>query len=432
MRTLTAISTEKVGLMAGLKWAALPDYSGGKISADIRGKVKLAQAQKILIHSVDAGNGVNASLGMYTTNDFEPPTARALHSLAAAFVYARPKHLHLILAWRIDNRRVSVVIIQDGLPIADEIKTDPEAAKLIRDARAGKMGATGHKVFSNDPSSYADAEAITETELIEVASKGTKLVRVPPRPVFTLVVAITILSVIAGTYAAYHRNVQNKKRQLAERIEAEDPLPPYQEQLAARIGRLGLQRASVLEAMENFSALKVWANGWLLTQIECSVGQCIFTWERQGGTTDSLLKFSQGGVLLSESTVNKAKVLHKVGLQQGGLPSLAAAVPMKKVSNDYVNIYQLWTNANLSVSQNEELKEFKIWPTPTLGDTSRLSSDDTLKVRPIKVTTPFSLVKEVIKTTPEAVWWESFEIKYSPSDVEKNLQVTLNGNTYVR
>ena len=170
----------------------------------------------------------------------------------------------------------------------------------------------------------------------------------------------------------------------------------------------------------------------MLQKIECSVGKCVTSWERQGGTTEKLLAAHAGELLLVDSTPDIVKLVKNVPLKEGGIKDLASAEPITDAYTKYVNTYQHWGNAGIHITQSSKLDDFKIWPNPTSGDLSRLPKSFTLKARPIDVTVPLHLSTELILSTPAAVWWNSFTLKYSPSDMDKRLTVILKGNTYVR
>lgn len=432
MRTVIAFSAEKVGFVAGLKWVPLADYSGNKVTSDVRSKAGLAMAERIILHSANTGNAIQTALGMYAPNEFEKTSATVLHSLGAACVYAYPEHLHLILAWRLDEKKVAVIVVQNGLPIADEIKTELEAVQLMKSALSGKMGQTGHVIYTNDPKAFLGGTLATTEGFFKVASKSTKLTSIPVRKAY-IVGALSALALIAaGSAFAYQNHIKNERAKLAAQIAAEDPLPAYQALLAINIGRLGFDRAALLNVIAGFNDVKVWEGGWLLSQIECSVDQCVYTWQRDGGTTANLRAANPGAEVMAGSKSETVMLRRAVKLPLSGLRGLQDAVSQTAVTNDYVNTYQLWRNAKLGVEETEDLNDFKTWPTPVGGAADRLPKALTLKARKIAVTVPLPLAQEVVMSTPAAVWWSSLVLKYSPTEAQKLLTVTFTGNTYVQ
>lgn len=433
MKTALAFVENKAGFVAGLKWNPLVDYTGRtRVTNDVRAKTALAMAHKIVIHSVDTGQGIQSSLGMYSPNEFDDSVPKDLHSLAVAFVQAFPSNLHQILAWRIDEKKVAVIIVQNGLPEADEIKNDADAKALIKNARAGKLGFTGHVLYTNDPENFGDAETVDTAMLAKGASKASRLTKVPVKPIYLLAGLVALLVIVGGAAGSYIGYVNKQKAEVAKKMAATDPVPAYLDALSLKINKMGLDRKSLVATLNSIGDAEVWNRGWTLTQIECAAGYCISTWDRNGGTTAGLLAANPRDELMTESTSEKIKLRRTVPLTEGGAGSREAAVASSVALKDYVNTYQIWRNANLVVTEQEDPLEFKTWPTPTFGDISRLPKDITIQARPISVTVPYPLAAELIASTPTAVWWESFVLKYAANEAAGALTVTLQGKTYVK
>lgn len=433
MRTEIVYKEGRNGLVAGMKWANLRNYVGkGRITKDVRDKVKLTNAQKIVIHSVDNGQSLNSSVGMYLKNVLVPEKAKTLHSLAAAFVRRYPQHRNMVLLLKFDKAKFAFVVVHNGIPVADEIKTEPEAKKLLQEVLGGALEETGHVIFTNDNVGFSGYSDITAEEIMAVCNKATKLIALPPK-VSTLLVGSVLGICLAGAgFSSYQKHIDDENRIAKEREIAADPVAPYQSLLTANIKKLGLDRQSMIETLRILTAGDVWSSGWLLSKIDCTVSQCITTWSRNGGTTAMLLIAHPGEKLLVDSTEDMVKLMRAVPLTNGGIDKLDSAPLMEEAYVNYVNRYQNWKNAGIQVTQSNKIEDFKTWPKPVTGDIGRLPKSITLKARSIEVTVPLHLAAELIKETPEAVWWESFTLKYSPTDIEKRLTIILKGYTYVR
>lgn len=427
---------KKVGFVSGIKWIALQDHPGrNRVTADVRAKAALGMADKILIHSVDAGQGVQSTLGAYVANEFDVNAAavKTVHSLAVTFVLAFPENLNQILAWRIDKERVAVIVVQDGLPIVDEIKGDAEAVKLMKDALSGKLGGvSGHAIYSNDPPRFLNALSVEDTAFVKAANRSSKLINVPVRPAVVLALVTFAAVLLGGSAFAYTSHVKQAKAKILKEQAAQDPVPAYQDLLAVRIGHLGLDRRSMMDTLDALGNKDVLSEGWLLNQVECNAGQCITSWDRIGGTTAALLRAHPDEVLLPESTSEKAMLMRKMPLVESGLQGFGSAVPLAEARAEGTATFQMWRNAKINVSELEDPKEFKTWPTPNSGDLSRLPKELTLKAKPITVTLPYPLAVQAVKDSPKAIWWSSFILKYAPSDDTKRLMVTLQGQTYAK
>lgn len=433
MRTQKVLTTPKASLVAGLDWIALERPAKlWSLNKDLRGKIDLSGANRIVAHSANSGGTILNAMGMYAPNELEQiEGAKTLHSLAIAFIHAYPQHSESILVWRVGAKQAAIIVVQNGVPVADVVQDDADVIKLMKVALAGRMGARNHTIYTNDPVAFLDGIQIGEDTLLSTIGKATKLVRVPPRPA-VVASSIALLAVfgIGGLYAQHLAEVKKQERLAAQR-EAEDPLPPYEAILATSIGRLGIERKALLQLLSEVEKGGVWTQGWILTQIECTPGQCTYMWNRDGGITAALLAAFPKAQMLSDSNSEKVFLRHTVALPASGLPSLNHAVP-QKVAASYVNVYQVWRNAKVAVNENENPREFKVWPKPTQGNVSLLPSDATLKARPISVVVPLPLAKELVSSTPAAVWWSGIKIVYTPGEIQKLLNVTLTGSTYVR
>lgn len=434
MQTIIAFTDKKNGFVAGIKWVALAEYPGkNRFTADVRAKASLATADKVLVHSVDTGEGVHSTLGLYVEGIMaENTTAKKMYSLAVAFVLAFPNDLNQLLVWRIDEKRVVVVVVQNGMPIADEVRSEPDAITLIKNALGGKLGATGHVVYTNEPARFFNGTLVHEETFTKFANRSTKLRSIPVRtPVLAASIGILAL-LIGGSLYSYQKHIKDEKAALAARVAANDPMGPYLDLLAVRISKLGLDRKSLISALNSLESVEVVSYGWILIQIECSAGQCISTWDRAGGTTRALLAAHPKAELLMDSNSSKAKLRHVVPLVQGGLPVLSSAVPFDKAQSTNVETFQLWRNAGLAIQEIEDEKDFKTWPTPVAGDVALMPKGGILRARKLEVTVPFPLATQAVSETPPSVWWESFTLRYAPSDKTKRLTVKFQGNTYVR
>lgn len=433
MRTEIVYQEGKSALISGMKWQSLRNYNGeGKVTKDIRDKADLSSADKILIHTVSTEDGLMSSVGLYVNNDLTPIKVKNIYSLAVAFVQRYPENKNMVLALRFGETNISVIIIHNGIPVADEIKSEADAKKLVSEVLSGAMGESNYVVFSNDEVIAPNSRTVSEKELLGVCGKSSKLISLPPKKTLVLIISIVGLISVGIIYSVYSDHRIKERQLLIAKESAADPIAPYQAQLAGRIQKLGLDRSSIIETIAIISKGNVWSEGWMLQKIDCSVGKCITSWERQGGTTAALLSAYPNELLLVDSTPEIVKLVKTVPLKENGITSIENAEVMTDAYTKYVNTYQQWGNAGIHVTQSSKLEDFKIWPNPTSGELARLPKNVTLKARPVEVTVPLHLSNELIQSTPPGVWWNTFTLRYSPSDIEKRLTILFKGNTYVR
>lgn len=426
--TTVLFSDKKRGIVAGLDWRALQNHGSSNLAVkEIRYLANDHDASLIVVHAVDSGSGVQATLGMYSFDDPDEKRPRELHSLAALFVRAFPSYLNMILAWRLEHK-TAVIIIQGGMPIVDAIKDHAEANSLITKALNGEFGFSGHTLFSNDTETNALAELVSEELFWPICTKATRLSSVPIRKMAVIIFMMTVLLVVGGSMSAYEIDKSRKRTELEAQMKAQDPLPAYQDALAVNINKMGLDRESIRATFAQIQNYPVWESGWLLTKIECSALQCISAWDRKGGTTEKLLRSRVGEEMMPESTGEKVQLRWKSKLTASGIGNLVKATSESVARTQNTNTFQLWRNANINVSESTELK---VWPTPTIGNVGQLKNISTLRISPVGITVAQPLVAQIIDQTPAAIWWQSFVMTFSPGEKAQLLKVDFKGSTYV-
>lgn len=433
MRAEIIIQDGKNALVSGMKWQALRNYKGdGKVNKDIRDKAELSSAEKVVIHSVRTEQGVMSSLGLYVGNEFSALKAKNLFSLAIAFVQKFPENKNMVLVFEGPASSIAVIVVHNGIPVADEVKSLADAKRLVKDVLAGAMGESNYALYANSLEVVEAAQLITSADFLAGCNKASKVTGLPPKT--TIIAASLLVAVVSFgiIYSAYADHKKKEKEKIVASEAASDPIAPYQLKLGSALSKIGLDRGSIIETISLLSNGNVWSDGWILQKIDCVPMKCISSWERKGGITSDLLARHPGELLLVDSTLDLVRLVKNVPLKEGGLADLSAAQEMADVYTKYVDTYQQWGNAGINVTQSSKLEDFKTWPTPTAGDISRLPKTITLKARPVEVVVPLHLSTELILSTPPGVWWSSFTIKYSPSDIEKRLTVQFKGNTYVR
>lgn len=427
--TAVLFSAKKRGVVAGLDWRTLQHYGSSNLaSKEIRDLAKDHDASLILVHAVDSGSGVQATLGMYTFDDPDEKRPKELHSLGALLVRAFPTYLNMVLAWRLEHK-TAVIVVQGGMPIVDMIKDHDEANSLIAKTSNGEFGFSGHIFFSNDTEANPTAEKVDEDSFWRVCAKGTRLAGVPIRKMAVVIFFITVVLIVGGSVSALEMQKARKRAELQAQMKAADPLPAYQDLLAVNINQMGLDRKSIHATFAQIQDYPVWESGWLLTKIECAVEQCVSTWDRKGGTTANLLSSRKGEVMQPESTGEQIKLQWQSKLATAGIGDLAKATNEAIARTQNTNTFQVWRNAQIGVAESTE--QFKVWPTPTVGNVSQLPNASTLRSRSVEVTVVRPLVEQLLDQTPSAVWWKSFTMTFSPGDKAQLLKVNFKGSTYV-
>jgi hypothetical protein len=424
------LTDKKRGIVAGLEWRALSGYSTKKpVSNQVRELARTYEASLILIHAVETRHGVDASLGMFEIVDPEEKMPRDLYSLAALAVHAFSDQINAVLAWRLEQK-TAVVVIQGGIPVVDVVKDHAEAAALVHQALKGGFGFSDHRLFTNDLQAFSAGELIGADRIWRPCSKATRLTKVPVKASSVAGAMVVGLCLAVGSIGIYQWNAERDKAALRAQLAATDPVPGYLASLGEKINAMGFDRKALIGAIEELGKYPVWEAGWMLTQIDCAAGQCTSIWQRKGGTTPDLLAARKGEEMLAESTDDKVLLRWSSGLKLTGIRDQSKAIRKATAKLQNATAFQIWRNANISVSQSTE--DFKIWPLPTTGDPSRLPEDIVLRIRAVEVPVPYPLVRELIEETPPSIWWSGFSVVFSPGEAAQLLKVTLKGNVYVK
>lgn len=422
---------KKLAVVAGFNWRDLTSYPKGK-DKQVMEAARRYGANRVIVHAVDTGQGVHAKVGCYSFSDTHDVKPKEIHSAATLLVQTHPDIPQMILAWRVKENQIAVIVIQDSVPVLDEVFDDANALNTINKSLNGEFsGFTGHVVFTNDQDFYNNSEVISADDLARNIGKSTKLKSPPVDPVKAIAVPLVVLLVAGGGFML-HKIHQDREK--AKRIAAEkklDPIPGYQALLQSKINQMGYDRYSILRTIEQVKKYPVWQNGWLLSEINCEGENCVSVFTRMGGTTRELLMMRSGEDRLPSSTADKVELRWNSGFTPAGVGSFEKAMEKTLALSFNENVYQKWRNANIVVKESQS-DPFKTWPTPVEGDISRLPPEMTLKARAVSFDAPGPLAEEIIGTVPPSVYWTGFTLKVSLTDKSKLTMYNLRGVTYVR
>lgn len=443
----------KTALVAGLKWetllAAAPE-EGGKakrgaakaIDKQVRERAAEADASKIVV----ATSSARTAVGLYSEPDMDlegdsddgvkKVKPKVLHSMAAAFA-SKVGDTNAVMAYGLPgSSNYVIVVIEAGVPTIDEVKDSENSVSYVMQLVSGSTGFT-YLLYTNDFDTFASGEQITEEDLWSQVSKKTQLRARPMNVAVLLSFTVLLLVVVGGGYGwMKYKEAEVRKERLRQAALA-DPTPKYREALALQIGRLGMTRDAARKVLRTMQQQPLWADGWLLTKIECKLdgtGSCTSTWARTGGTTDALVAARKpfGEEISPASTNNEVRMTWKCAdLVESGianrieLPTNADSVVLS------TPIFQIWENAGIKAGVGVD--GYKVWPSAPGLDTKSVDSAVVIKSRPIEVVTTALLASEVIASAPSDVWWSSIsmEVKVA-SRADDSISVNLKGASYVR
>lgn len=429
--TQVIFRNKKRTVVAGLEWNVLGHYQAkNSVTPEIRAFATDNAADRIIVHAANVDGAVLATIGTTNIGELDESTGSEQHALAALFARSHPENANMVLAWCFE-KTVTLVVVQNGVPVVDLVRPIEEVSDFLEKVLEGRFNARGHAIFSNDTGVHPFAELISENDLWAASSKATRLGKIPYKR--SVIASILVTGVVAVCGFLHYQQLQADAKLKAAQaaLEAEDPLPSYQAALAANIGNLGFDRPSIKLTLQQVEVMDVWARGWLLRQIDCDRSRCTSTWDRKGGTTQSIIAARPNENYLPEESSEEVSVFAwPSALQKAGYTSKDRFEPEGIAKSDSRNVYQVWRNAGILIE--EQSKEFSVWPKPTSGNAVLLPRTASVLARPLSVSARYPFVQDLIDETPASVWWQSFTISFAPAGKSDQLKITLKGTSYVR
>jgi hypothetical protein len=460
MAVLIASETDRAVFIAGLSWATLAGRKN-KRNAEVRQLAKEADASSVLVVS----NGSNAAAGMFSEEELDsgaddilldPEEAekqrkrkrkKARHSLAAAFSRMAGNGF-AVLVYTVHATGEVVLIVSDaGVPQADEVKNSEDA----RSAAAGyAQGANGfsYAVYSNDSSLFPDAILVSDAQLWEASGRQSQIGSVPLDMVKLLGAVVVVLMIAGG--AIYWNEQQKAKRLRALALAAQeaDPLPRYLEARNAAMAKLGMAAPEITRLLGLIGQYPLSAGGWLLKSVECSVVAkgCISSWERSGGTTQSLLEARRlaGDLPLPEDAATDTRtvrLLRNPQIQVQGVASVQQLAEMSQAKLATANFAQKLENLGAMVKV--EGNGYTRWPSVPGLVMASVPPSQMVQAMKVEISVEAALAGPLVASLPSWIWINGIkvDVEMLASGAESTsggaapapkLQAVFQGMSYVR
>lgn len=426
------LETSAGALLGGLKWAPLVGKPG---------RVALNQARAMhdgVSHAVLLAGAEVASYGLFGRRVSEEGEAlpRQMVSAAAAFalrVGAQEPDAALVLHLADPNdgaaERCYVVVLHNGVPVADEITSKTDALNLI--------GSTA-RVYADDDVSFPRCEPADLEWLAQGAGKAARIQAIPLDPWPLLVGGLVVLALAAGWMGMKrYQRIQEERRIAAEAARA-DPVPKYLGALEAQSPQMASQREGIARMADRLFALPVAVPGWRLQTAECLAREqvCVAQWRRVGGTFVDLERALPGQTLqpvLAAQTglaeLDLAQTRQSVTVERASLLSDAQRLPtLRQVHDRFGPQLQVWKTAKLGV----DLRAPRLWPSvpevPAGFTHARALQAGDFLVRDV----PGPFVHELIREAPAPMSWERLRLVVEDNpDPLGRLKFELSGSLYV-
>lgn len=433
--TVSVIEHEGQPFVAGLRWELM---TGGKMpSKKVLLRLAAEQSAKKLV-VVSCGSA--STVGLFSpldadfasSEDAKVSSLKRAHSLAAAFSQMVGDRDAVLLYVLPGGQKTSVVVLEAGLPVLDEVRSLAEANKIVG-RYMPEDGGGRHVVYAN--TGHDGAQFVTTEDLARHLGDPTLLLNAPVNVRARVGVVVAVFAACAAFYLYQSHADQVARRTLAEQRKKADPLPKYRSAVQGAIGTVGVGREDLLKAMNAVQAYPLRVAGWSLASVECHAqseeGACISTWKRDGGTASALeTAMKPHGLSISAiESVDEVKMLQKVGLLLNAGPrEFAEMVSLAQAGNGRLVTQQIWANAGITLDHKGE---YRPWPEVDV-DLSKLPIDAMAMVRPVEVDVPPGMAGEVVRSAPPDVWWNGFVYSVDPSKEDSMLKVFVKGASYVR
>jgi hypothetical protein len=446
MATKIVSQSGKQGLVAGLTW--VPLVSGQKNQAgEVRRILKESEATKIAIVSGKADHDqadpkkskdvlVGATIGLFVPEDDDAdPTVKSaskLHSLALAFANFVGRN-NAIIGYQIkDSPFCAIIVIEDGVPILDDVRMSESAQELASQYSSGAVGLVYH-LYTNNLGVFPNGDAVNDETLWGKVSKETLIISKPldMRALFGGLMALIILG---GSFYAYtHYEKEAARKKMIAEAKANNPVAKYEAELIPKLGSLGLNATSILSVLTALEGHVVRDSGWMLKSINCTTQsrQCTSYWQRDGGVSDELVasRSAQGDELFGEIAQNTASFKLPIKFEASGI-NTKEELPLAQADIKYsIPIYQVMANAGLDIKVGSE--GYKTWP---VVQGLVVPEAAAVKARPTEFSTSMPLMFQALKGLPPNFWWTDLQIFVSENgkNALDSMSISVKGKSYVR
>lgn len=426
------VETSAGALVGGLKWSPLVGKPG---------RAALNQARAMhdgASHAVLLTGLHVASYGLFARKVSEEGESlpRQMVSAAAAFALRVGEQepdaalvLHLPEQPEASTGRCYVVVLHNGVPVADEITSKADALNLI--------GSTA-RVYADDDVSFPRCEPADLEWLAQGSGKSTRIQSIPLDPLPWLIGSLIVLT-LAGAWLG-HRRYQRlqEERRMAQEAARADPTPKYLSALAAQRPRMAADREGIAGMVDRLFALQATVPGWRLQAAECLARDesCVAQWRRVGGTFADLQRaLPDQGLQYVASAQSGLADLDLAQTRQAAQVARRALLPdpqgfptVRQTQERFGPQLQVWRTAKLGV----DLKPTKLWPSVAevpagFVHPQSLHAGDFV-VRDV----PGPFVQEVIRQAPVNVSWERVRLVLEENpDPMARLKFELLGSFYV-
>lgn len=418
---------KKQGLIAGLSWQPLISKRFFSRVAELRRNALMIDCN--LYAKVSANKLISGGFDDYDDATSKVERSEKPFSFAALMAKAFSDRDTLV-AWRIRSGPrlgdLALVVIENGLPTLDVMGTESEVLGMMEYYQNARDRNNLFHVVSNDVKLWvADTHIEDEAEFVKKYLGAANRIHTIPLDYKFLLQATLGIFVLLGLLIGYDNYlVEKQKRALAAQIALSDNTAQYGKALGDNLGRVGLNTQDYIRLLNSIYDLPYYVNGWSMQGINCTLMNCVMTWQSVGGYTDQLSAVFQlkDGYLLQ---INKQRpelvtVSHSFKLNVSG-PKVWNELPSKQKLDEWALMQrQVYARSKAKIDM---FAEPEVWPTGYVN----VPVEQAVTRYRFSVKSGVAVAESFIQSQTQTVYWDGLKMNFtsaqsSGTEIELELQ----------
>ena len=430
-QTSVVYALSKQGLVAGLSWQPLLAKGLFKRMSELRKSALMIDCD--LYALVKAGK--LASGGFDDYDDGISKEERSVKPFSFAAVMAKAySDTDTIVAWRVRTGQragdIALTVIEAGLPTLGVIVSESEAISMMEYYQQSRDRNLLFRIVSNDLNLWvADSFIEDESVFIKKYMAGTSRINTIPLDYKTLAQGVVLVFALLGAVIGYDYYVEEqKRRELAAQIAAQDNTAQYAAALNDKLGQVGLSTQDYKQLLNAVYDLPYYVNGWAMRSIECKYAVCTMQWGSVGGYTDQLeaVFTSKDGyfVDVNRAVPSQVAVVKDFKINLTG-PAIWQDLPKKPETDQWALAQrQVYASSKVDISM---FAEPEIWPTGFVG----ISVDQAVTRYRFTMSGGVAIAESFINNQKQPLYWDSLSMTFSNLDATgPKIELELQGAYY--
>lgn len=422
------LQDRRSALVAGLDWQFV---SGSDLRSQIR-EIRRQAAEMNARTCVRIGREHHAYVGysLWDATLSEEKRPARLYSFAALLAH-RLHPSHATVAWRIGEGHrqgwFAVVVIENHLPVADQILPLAQARATIQRYRRTPEHNHADNFWSNDLTEFPDAQPMILDWPDIKPGKQERIRSIPVDPVGVAAAVMGLALLVSGLLVATEYSTYLGHRDALQAGDTTEQAARYERALQGVRPQLGADSASINRLLDDWMEQPAVLATWVLSNVDCDTQRCVQHWQSEGGYTSDLLKTldtSEGAQAQPDMTNNRhMQVSTPQKLVLSGVSAfdeLPDAASLKQLLFDE---QQIWQGAGVSHVLDINGSTWPAGSEPVAGQAA-------LRRHSVTITAPVNLIRNVLQDYAGLAWWNRMRIHVKPFDANNLVMVELQGAFY--